>query len=108
MDQAAVSVASQQRDGSVWVVRVTGELDLATVPRLQATLDEVLASAPATVLLGLEDVTFLDSTGIRAIVAARKQLAVRGATLVLDGVSGAVQQVLEVSGLLDDLTQQAN
>ncbi|HSO97163.1 MAG TPA: STAS domain-containing protein [Acidimicrobiia bacterium] len=106
MEEPAFSAASQRRDGRVWVVRVTGELDLATSPRFQATLDEVLASDPATVLLGLEGVTFLDSTGIRAIVAARKQLKARGATLVLDGLSGAVQQVLEVSGLLDDLTQQ--
>jgi hypothetical protein len=39
------------------------------------------------------------------IVAARRELAERGAALVVDGLSGAVQQVLEVSGLLD-LTRQ--
>jgi anti-sigma B factor antagonist len=92
MDGPAFSAASQQREGSVWVVRVTGELDLATAPRLRDTLDEVLASDPSTVLLGLEDVTFPDSMGIRVIVAVRNELKARGAALVIDGLSGAVQQ----------------
>jgi anti-sigma B factor antagonist len=72
------------------VVRVTGELDLATAPRLRDTLDEVLASDPSTVMLGLEDVTFPDSMGIRVIVAVRNELEARGAALVIDGLSGAV------------------
>jgi anti-sigma B factor antagonist len=101
------SAASQQHDGRVWVVRVTGELDLATAPRLEAALDEVLAAAPVTVLLGLDDVDFVDSTGLRVIVRARRAFDEHGARLVIDGLSGAVEQVLEVSGLLDELTQRS-
>ena len=107
MERPEFSTASHQDDASVWTVRVTGELDLATAPRLEAMLEEVLRSEPSTVLLGLEKVAFLDSTGIRVIVTARKQLEARGAHLVIDGLSAAVQQVLEVSGLLDDLTRHA-
>jgi anti-sigma B factor antagonist len=104
MPTRAFTATSRPEDGSVWVVRVSGELDLETVPRFQATLDEVLASRPATVLLGLEDVDFLDSTGLRVIVTTRKELEARGASLLIDGLSGAVQQVLDVAGLLTDLT----
>lgn len=98
------STSTEEREGSIWVLRARGELDVATAPRLASAVDAALESGAHNVLLELDDVTFLDSSGIREIVRARKQLKERGGRLVVDGASGAVQQVLEVSGLLQSLT----
>jgi anti-anti-sigma factor len=98
------STSTEQREGSIWVLRARGELDIATAPRLASAIDAALERGAHDVLLELDDVTFLDSSGIREIVRARKLFEERGGRLVVDGASGAVQQVLEVSGLLQSLT----
>jgi len=95
------------RAQEVWTISVTGELDMDTAPRLAAVLTEVTASRPSRVILEFEDVSFLDSSGIRELVTAKRDLAEQGATLVIGGMSGAVEKVLDVSGLLTELSDRA-
>jgi hypothetical protein len=73
-DDTAFDIASTQTDG-VSVVRVTGEIDIANADAMQA---EVTRAATQTVVLDLTDVTFLDSSGIRAIDRARRGASLRG------------------------------
>jgi anti-anti-sigma factor len=87
--------------GNIWVVRVKGEVDVSNAPKLEAIIEQVADSAPSRVLVELEDVTFLDSSGIRALVLAQRRLEEVGAPLVIDGMSAAVERVLEVAGLID-------
>lgn len=89
--------------GGICVVRVGGEVDIATAPQLQAVFDEVLEASPDSVLVELDDVTFLDSSGIRALVIAKRRLSEVGASFVIDGMSEAVKHVLEIAGMLEDL-----
>jgi anti-sigma B factor antagonist len=63
------SVHVQQEDGEA-VVRLVGALDLGSAPRLNEALVEVEGQAPGVVVLDLRDLTFLDSTGLQAIIAA--------------------------------------
>jgi anti-sigma B factor antagonist len=93
-----------RQDGQIWVVRVRGEVDIATAPKLDTTFDAVVASKPSRVLVELEDVTFLDSSGIRSLMVAQRRLEETGSTMVIDGMSAAVKQVLEITGVLDSLT----
>jgi anti-anti-sigma factor len=103
-DQPTFNATSQQRDHETWMVEVSGEIDMVTAPKLQAVLDEVAGSQPSKVLLELKDVSFLDSSGIRVLVNAQNAFKQQGVGLAIDGMSGAVAQVLETSGLLASLT----
>ena len=98
-----LSTTAREEEGGVGVVRVAGELDIGTAGKLEAALEAIRASKPSRVLLEFEDVTFVDSSGLRVVVAARRDFEKGGATLTIDGMTGAVQQVFEVSGLLDSL-----
>ena len=66
------------------VVRVTltGELDVATAPRLADALDEV-AEPTTRVILDMSGLTFMDSSGLQAIVSARARVADAGRRLAL-------------------------
>ena len=64
----------------------------------------VIEAAPSRVLVELENVTFLDSSGIRALVLAQRRLDEIGAAFVIDGMSEAVKHVLEIAGVLDSLS----
>ncbi len=99
----AFSSDAERREGEVWLVRVKGELDMATAPKLQATLDQVLESSPKSVLLDLEGIEFIDSTGITVLMRARRQLEEQGANLAIDGLSAAAGRVLEIAGVLESL-----
>lgn len=70
---------------------LTGELDIATVPRLQSALDTALAANPRQLVVDLRPLGFLDSSGLRQFIVladrAREEdfelLLVRPATAVL-------------------------
>ena len=59
-------------DGDAAVVRFEGELDLATAPQAETALRELEESEqrPGRIVLDLRGVRFLDSTGLRVILAA--------------------------------------
>jgi len=59
--------------GEVQLLRITGEVDLATAPALRSSIREIIDSHPAGLVIDLGDVPFLDSTGLGVLVAAYKQ-----------------------------------
>jgi anti-sigma B factor antagonist len=80
---------------------VTGELDAATAPQLAAALQALIDDGATVIVLDAAHVEFVDSTGLRSIIHAGNQLADAGGRLLIEGMSGAVQRVLEVSGLIE-------
>src|SRR5215217_1839092 len=91
-----------QRYDSVATLVVSGELDLATVPRLSAAVAE---HGDAKVLvLDMTATTFIDSAGVRALLQADGRSAGSGSRLVVVAGDGAVRRVLELCQLDGRLT----
>jgi anti-sigma B factor antagonist len=89
-----------EKSDDVPVVRVVGEIDLATAPDLRDKLAEI-PSDVGTVIVDLSEVTFLDSTGLSVLVATWKRFDESGGgafRLVVN--QPAVQRVLDVTGLV--------
>lgn len=85
--------------GARTVVAVRGELDLATAPELEVALLPTL-EAGGDVALDLRALEFMDSTGVRVIVAAHHAAQEHAGTLTVAVVpDGPVGRVLEISGL---------
>ncbi|MGW3962465.1 STAS domain-containing protein [Amycolatopsis sp. NPDC005003] len=83
------------------VVTVEGELDVATAPRLRAGLAS-LALAPGGVLVvDLGAVTFCDSSGVSALIAARNLAEAAGAGVALAAVPDRLSRTLGLIGLAD-------
>lgn len=90
---------SVDRTGRRVVVAARGELDLATAPELEASLLPPL-EAGEPVALDLRGLEFMDSTGVRVIVAAHLAAQEHAGTLTVVVVpDGPVARVLEISGL---------
>jgi anti-anti-sigma factor len=77
-----------------------GELDLATAPQLEEAVLPPLRDG-ATVVLDLRPLGFMDSTGVRVIVAAHHAARDHGGRLAVVRCppEGPVGRVLEISGL---------
>ncbi|HZO37233.1 MAG TPA: STAS domain-containing protein [Solirubrobacteraceae bacterium] len=79
-----------------------GELDLATAPDLEQRVLETLRSGDGDgVVLDLRELTFMDSTGVRAIVAAHQVAQDEGVDLrlVRPRAGSVVLRVIEISGI---------
>jgi anti-anti-sigma factor len=89
-------------DGRVWA-RLTGELDLATVPELTEVLHEQL-SVGRHVVLDLSMLDFVDSSGLQGILVALKEAASLPGTLsISSAIPPQVHRLLEIAGVLPSL-----
>ncbi|MEA2161146.1 MAG: anti-sigma factor antagonist [Solirubrobacteraceae bacterium] len=88
------------------VLALSGELDIASAPALERALDEFGASIPRRVVIDLTDVTFMDSTGLRALLLARQRTEDVDHELVLRPGPRQVQRVFELSGTLERFSFQ--
>lgn len=88
------------------VVRLSGEIDLSNAPGLtQRLLTSPLFEA-RRVVVDLDDVTFLDSSGLGLLVALRKQaLHEADGDFAVINAHGVVARALEVSGLSDVMVE---
>ncbi len=81
----------------VHIVVLHGELDVASAGGLADALVDVAGS---TLVVDLSDLTFIDSSGIGALVVARKRILADGqGQLVLSRPGGIVRRALEIVGL---------
>lgn len=86
-----------------WSVVARGEIDMQTAPQLEEVLDRVVADGARLVALDLEQVDFVDSSGLRVVLIASAKLRALRGSLFLEGASPAVLQVLELTGLIEHL-----
>lgn len=97
-----LDVRTEDRNGLVHVALV-GELDLSTVAKVQEELRRVEATSPATVVVDLSKLSFLDSTGLRCIVTADERAREEGRRMVIVRGPDAVQRVFAITRLEERL-----
>ena len=89
---------SVERAGTTAIVRLAGELDIATAPELTEVLHG-LESSCNRVILDLTGLEFIDSTGLRLAVTEHGRASMDGFEFVITGAAGAVLKVLRLTGL---------
>jgi anti-anti-sigma factor len=90
--EPTLSVAPSQRAGR-HMLTVEGEIDLATISILERHIQEAVASGASELLLDMSAVSFIDSSGLRALIAARDSL---DGPLAIVAPSRAVRRLLDV------------
>ncbi len=104
----SVSISRHFVDHGVLRLAVTGEIDLSTSELLVAAVRDAIAVGQiAELVVDLGKVTFLDSTGISALVAGRNLAGERGVAYVVINPHDMVRRVLDVAGVLATLTGQS-
>lgn len=95
-DSGAFSVTGHDiREGHV--VYFYGELDMSGTELAEETL---VRAARSTVVLDLSGLTFLDASGLRAIVAAKQRIEADGNKFCIRGAFGIVRRVFEITELV--------
>lgn len=99
-EKAALHAAGYAGDG--FVVALAGELDLATAPVAEQELMRAEASEDL-IVLDLRGLTFIDSTGLRLMIAADRRAHDRGAAFVIVQGSPQVRRLFDLSGVAGHL-----
>lgn len=95
----AFSVRIEDRAGAA-VVIPTGELDLATAPALDAALGRAFESiGSGRVVLDLRELEFIDSSGLRTLLTARRSAEQAGASFSLIAGHRGLERTLEIAGV---------
>lgn len=86
-------------DGGVSVIDVAGEVDLYTAPRLEEALTRAVAGMPPLVVVNLSHATYLDSTALRVLAAARKRVQERAGEIALVSTQPKIAKLFTITGL---------
>ena len=98
MALAGFSSATHRAAGTTRV-ELHGELDCASVPSLECTMDGVIARGAGRVLLDLRDLQFMDVSGLRMAVRLEARAQLHNVDFALVRGPRPVQRVFEVTGM---------
>ena len=93
------SISIEKSDAGAVRVVLVGELDIATAPAAEAELRAQEDHGAQVIILDLRRLTFMDSTGLRLLVAADSRAREAGHRLAIVRGPEAVDRVLEITGL---------
>jgi anti-sigma B factor antagonist len=91
-------VAAVEQQGKATIVRLAGELDLYNADEARDALADASEQDPERIVIDLSEISFVDSTGLGVLVAARSKLKNRRA-LLLAAPKPETRRALEISGL---------
>lgn len=92
-------LADEELTDGVQVIKVGGEIDLFTAPKLKQKLDRVIDGGGARVLIDLSDTSFVDSTALGVLIGAARRLRSRQGTMVIVNTDQSIAKTFEITGL---------
>jgi anti-sigma B factor antagonist len=99
--ESGFQLAVWQRDRQSVTVVLTGELDLATAPKLRSALADLAGGGIVHVIVDVANLGFIDSTGIGILVADFKRLTSNGGSLAVRNAGARIYRIFEMTGLID-------
>lgn len=112
-----LTIDSRQISSGWLAVSVGGEIDIASVDELQSAIDDVYETHSGGLAVDLTASTFMDSTGLKALVMADRRFKEDGRSFAIVVSGGPVSRLIDLSGVnttirtvssLDDLeTEEA-
>jgi anti-anti-sigma factor len=101
--EGAVFRVDIHEDGDDVRVQPSGELDIATVPQLDARLHKARGGGPSALVLDLSNLSFIDSSGLRLVVAWSNRARDERFKLVAIRGGPEIDRVFELTGLYDSV-----
>jgi anti-sigma B factor antagonist len=96
---AGLGIESSELATGWHCIAVTGEIDLATVPELETAIDSVFSTNSHPLVVDLRDSSFMDSTGLKALVMANRRFDESGRSFAIAVSGGPVSRLIDLSGV---------
>lgn len=89
----------QHKENKTAVIDLSGEIDVYTAPKFKESLINLIEEGYHDIVVDLQDVTFMDSTGLGALVGGLKRVKPLGGSLVLICNQDKILKIFEITGL---------
>jgi len=90
---------STQQDGGVCTVTLEGEVDVYTAPSLKEELIKLLDSGCTSIIIDMEKVVFIDSSGLGVLVGALRRAREKGGAVRIVCTRDSVLKIFRITGL---------
>ena len=94
-----LKVTPRRVDDNTQALDLEGEVDVYTAPLLRQEIMDQVDSGVKTLLVDLNKVEYLDSTGLGILIGGVKRLKEQGGSLRLIGPSARITRIFEITGL---------
>src|SRR6202167_1945981 len=93
-----MAIVTEELDGGITKVILDGRMDIEGAAAVDMKMN-IIAGSKKAVLVDLQNVSFLGSMGLRALVAPARAIRSRGGKIVIFGPNESVEKVLKTSGV---------
>lgn len=93
-----LTLSTKEVDGTT-IVAVGGEIDVYTAPKLRDRITELVAEGIYTIVIDMEAVEFLDSTGLGVLVGGLKKVRAHDGSLELICTQDRLLKIFRITGL---------
>lgn len=90
---------NERNSNGVNILSISGRLDAAAAPQLGKWFEKNLPSAQPRLAVGMNEVNFIDSSGLSILVQGLKRCRERQGNLVIFGVQQTVRIIFELTRL---------
>jgi anti-sigma B factor antagonist len=90
---------STRTEGAVTVVIVGGEIDVYTAPKLREQIIDLVTAGAFHLVIDMESVEFLDSTGLGVLVGGLKRVRAHDGSLTLVCTQERILKIFRITGL---------
>jgi anti-sigma B factor antagonist len=97
-DAGEIEVKQEQRGGTT-VLTPLGEIDLSRAPALRTHLSQALNDNPSRLVIDLQEVPYMDSSGVATFVEAMQLARRNDSKLILCGLQDRVRSIFEIARL---------
>ena len=93
-----LTLATEVVEGAT-IIAVGGEIDVYTAPKLRDKITELVADGTYDIIVDMEAVEFLDSTGLGVLVGALNRVRAQDGSLALVLTQERILKIFEITGL---------
>ena len=95
-----IKVNTRSLDGKAQAVEIQGEIDVYTSPRVKETINELIEKENYQLLINLEKVRYIDSTGLVVLIGALKKVREHSGRILLVCTNPQIKKIFNITGLV--------
>jgi anti-sigma B factor antagonist len=95
-----IKVVSREAGANSDIVELTGEIDVYTSPKVKDAITDLIDKGRYNLIISLEDVRYIDSTGLGVLIGALKRVREHGGSVSLVCTNPQIKKIFEITGLV--------
>lgn len=95
-----IKVSTRSIRDQAQAVEVQGEIDVYTSPRVKETINELIEKGHYHLVINLEGVRYIDSTGLGVLIGALKKVREHSGRILLVCTNPQIKKIFNITGLV--------